>query len=249
MKNATVMNDVQAILNSYLEEDEVQECIEQLMTSETKATEFETIKIPGSDSHIYAKLIKHKPANHEEKIFIDNLKEAISKSIKDFEVFVNDPSIDNGKLQFVPGFKPAVGYPYNEWEKIAKENGIHLGTKDEYILFMGWLIDSLINEGMYERHAWFAVCTDSKKLGHYYNSRRAKGNFEVTGSRKVAGKCDLANACKILAKDDKAGGYWIASGDYDCNYYPLANLILKGNYDYRKHRCLGWFVRRSNTAH
>lgn len=241
-----IKENVLTILNSYLEEDEAQECIEQLMAEncETKATtEFETIKIPGSGP-FYAELLKHKPENGEEAKFIANLKEAISKSISDFEVFVNDPSMDNGKLQFVPGFKPAVGYSYNEWEELAKENGLRLGTKDEYILFLGWLITGLINEGWSERDAWFAVCTNSKELGHYYDSVDAKNDFEPTGSRRIVGKCDLANTCKILAKDEKAGGFWLAGGLY--NYYgivnPLANLFLCNNYDNHNNNSVGWFV-------
>lgn len=241
---SSVKKDVQAILNSYLEKDEAQECIEQLMACETKATEFETIKIPGSESPVYAELLRHKPTNNAEVSFIDNLKKAISKLVKGFEVFVNDPSMDNGKLQFVPGFKPAVGYTYNELEELAKENGLRLGTKDEYILFLGWLITSLINEGWSEKDAWFAVCTDSKDLGHYCDSADAKNDFEPTGSRMIVGKGDLANTYKILAKDEKAGGFWLAGGDY-CDggdFGLLANLCLVGYYDDHFYSSVGWFV-------
>ena len=243
---SSIKENVQAILNSYLEEDEAQECIEQLMAGnrEIKATEFETIKIPSSDSPVYAELLKHKPANDKEAKFIDDLKKAISKSVKEFKVFVNDPSMDNGKFQFVPGFEPAVGYSYNEWEELAKENGLRLGTKDEYILFLGWLINSLINEGWFEKNAWFAVCTDSRELGHYIDSVEAKRGFEVTGSRMIAGKCDLANTSKVLARDEKAGGFWFAGGTcgnfgFSC---PLAYLDLKSYYVKHYYYSVGWFV-------
>ena len=246
-QHTQVKEKVQAILNSYLEEDEAQECIEQLMPMadcETKATEFETIKIPGSDSLVYAELLKHKPASDEEARFLDDLRKANSKSVKGFEVFVNDPSMDNGKLQFVSGCKPAMGYAYNELEELAKENGLRLGTKDEYILFMGWLITSLINEGWYENAAWFAVCTDSKKLGHYYSSKGATGDFEVTGSRMIAGKCDLANTYKVLARDGEAGGFWRAGG-WCCGNsycYPLASLDFFHGYNFCEDFGVGWFV-------
>ncbi len=242
-----IKENVLTILNSHLEEDEVQECIEQLMAGnfETKATtEFETIKIPGSDSPVYAELLKHDPTNNAEMTFIYDLKKAISKSVKGFEVFVNDPSMDHDKLQFVSGFKPAVGYSYNEWEELAKENGLRLGTKDEYILFLGWLINSLINEGWSETGAWEAVCTDSRELGHYRNSADAKSDLEVTGSRMIAGKYDLANTRKILAGDERGGGFWIAGGNYNNygNSDPLARLYLS-NYYYTHYNCnVGWFV-------
>ncbi len=243
---SSVKENVQAILNSYLEKDEAQECIEQLMAGncEIKATEFETIKIPGSESPIYAELLKHEPTNDKEAKFIDNLKEAISKSVKEFKVFVNDPSIYNGKLQFVPGFKPAMGYSYKEWEKLAKANGLRLGTKDEYILFLGWLITNLINDDWLRLNAWFSVCTDSKKLGHYCDSLNAKDYFEPTGSRMVVGKCDLANTYKILAGDEKSVGCWLAGGIYGnyghCN--PLASLALSFNYNTHINYGVGWFV-------
>ena len=205
---------------------------------------FETIKIPGSDSPIYSELLKHHPTTFKDKRFIDNLKEAISKPIKDFEVFANDPSMDNGKLQFVPGFKPAVGHSYNEWEELAKENGLRLGTKDEYILFLGWLITGLINEGWSERDAWFAVCTNSKELGHYWDSADAKNDFEPTGSRRIVGKCDLANTRKILAKAENYDGFWVAGGDYksDGSSFPLADLNLDRNFGSRNACGVGWFV-------
>ena len=244
---SSIKENVQAILNSYLEEDEAQECIEQLMAEncETKTTEFETIKIPGSDSPIYAELLKHKPADDKEAKFIDDLKEAISKSVKKFEVFVNDPSMDdNGKLQFVPRFEPAKGYSYDELEELAKENGLRLGTKDEYILFMGWLITSLINEGWFEKDAWFAVCTDSRELGHYYTLAKHEDALELTGSRMIAGKCDLANTREVLARDEKSHVFWIAAGCYDELSYnrPLTCLGCVYYFDTPNYNSVGWFV-------
>ena len=244
---SSVKENVQAILNSYLEKDEAQECIEQLMARncEIKATEFETIKISGSESPIYAELLKHKPTNDKEAKFIDNLKKAISKSVKEFKVFVHDPSMGKkGKLQFVPGFEPAVGYSYKEWEQLAKANGLRLGTKDEYILFLGWLITNLINDGWYEADAWFAVCTDSKKLGHYCDSANAKDDLEPTGSRMIAGKCDLANTHKFLAGDEKDGGLWLAGGEYEYNgnNRPLASLSHNFCDDLVDFCAVGWFV-------
>lgn len=248
-----VKSKVEAILNSCLEKDEVQECLELLIggqpVCETKATtesaEFETIKIEGSDSKIYASLMEHEATNNTVADFKNTLKEAISASVQDFKVFVCDPSIDkNGKLRFVPGFEPAVGYSYNELENLAKDNSLRLGNKFEYVLFLGTLIYNLIVEGWSERRAWYAVCVNSGKLGHYMNSKNAKIKFEPTGSRKIVGKCDLANTRKILAKEEKAGGFWMASGycNDNCVCNPLANLNLNDDYDGRNRNSVGWFV-------
>lgn len=246
-------NKVEAVLNSYLEKDEVQECLELLISGqpicETKATtetaKFETIKIESSDSKIYATLMKHTPENYDEAVFKNTLKKAISASVQEFEVFACDPSIDeNGKLQFVPGFKPAVGYSYNELENLAEENGLRLGSKFEYVLFLGTLINDLIAEGWSEADAWYSVCVDSKKMGHYWNSADAKHDFELTGSRKIAGKYDLANTHKILAADEKASGFLVAGGgyNYDGNCYPLANFKHFDGRDFHYIYSVGWFV-------
>ena len=250
---SAVKSKVEAILNSYLEKDEVQECLELLISvqtmCETKATtetaEFETIKVEGSNSKIYATLMKHKTANDAEAEFKNTLKEAISASVQDFEVFACDPSIDKkGKLQFVPGFKPAVGYNYNELEALAEKNGLRLGNKFEYVLFLGTLINNLIAEGWSEADAWYLVCVDSKELGHYWNSVGAKHVLELTGSRKIAGKYDLANTYKVLAKDAKAGGCWLVGGRYYCSSkeHPLADFNLFCNFNGHHDDGVGWFV-------
>jgi len=99
-------------------------------------------------------------------------------------------------------------------------------------------------EGWSEEAAWYSVCVDSKKLGHYRNSSDAKLNFELTGSRKIAGKSDLANELKILAKDEKAGGFWLAGGNYRTLSYnnPLADFNLSNSYDDHFDNSVGWFV-------
>ena len=244
---SSVKENVQAILNSYLEEDEAQECIEQLIAGNLVNPDvgFETIMVEDSGSEHYTVLMKHKPQNNQEQEFMKNLKAAINAKVASFRVPVNDPSIDmNGKLQFASGFKPAVGYSYNELEKLAKENGLRLGKKNEYCLFLGTMIIRLMAEGWSEKEAWFAVCTESRELGHYLNSVEAKGNFEVTGSRMIASKCDLANTCKVLARDEKAGGFWFTGGYYlnKGGNYPLAELELSQDYVFHYYCSVGWFV-------
>ena len=245
---------IEKILRKYLEEGDVQECLEALTEKQmagdesvdnAKTLPFETIKVEGSNSKIYASLMKHEEESYDEVKFKHNLKKAIFDSVPDFEVFACDPSIDEkGKLQFLPGFKPAAGYSHNELVNLANENGLRLGSKSEYILFLATMILRLIAEGWSEEEAWKSICHDSKKLGHYKNSANARPELEPTGSRKTAGKCDLANTCKILARDEKARGFWLAGGNY--NDYsvdgPIANLDFDDDYGYRYAGCVGWFV-------
>lgn len=245
-----VKEQVETILTQYLEKDEVQECLQQLIvggiSTETELTaEFETITVEGSDSQIYFDMLKYAPASETEKEFLEFLKEAVDAGVKTFKVPVCDPSIDeNGSLQFVAGCKPAVGYSYNELKEIAIKNGVQLGSKKQYVIFLATIIHRLVEEGWSKADAFFAVCTDSTQLGHYWNSEKARHDFEVTGSRKIAGKCDLANTYKILKNDEKAGGFWFAGGGYygDGGDDPLAYLNLCCNYDNHCNLSVGWFV-------
>lgn len=168
-----VKKQVETILTQYLEKDEVQECLQQLIvggiSTETELTaEFETITVEGSDSQIYFDMLKYAPASETEKEFLEFLKEAVDAGVKTFKVPVCDPSIDeNGSLQFVAGCKPAVGYSYNELKEIAIKNGVQLGSKKQYVIFLATIIHRLVEEGWSKADAFFAVCTDSTQLGHY----------------------------------------------------------------------------------
>ena len=244
-----VKEQVETILTQYLEKDEVQECLQQLMVGViTELTaEFETITVEGSDSQIYFDMLKYTPASNSknEKKFLEFLKEAVAAGVKNFKVPVCDPSIaENGSLQFVAGCKPAVGYSYNKLKELAIKNDVQLGSKNQYVLFLATIIHRLVEEGWSKADAFYAVCSDSTQLGHYRNSEKARYDFDVTGSRKIAGKCDLANTYKILRNDEKTGGFWVASGCYDDNGddYPLAGRVLNYDYDYRCCNSVGWFV-------
>lgn len=236
---------VKKILDEWLEEDEVEVCLQKLNKANSVNNSAETIKtivVEGSESDCYASLMKHRPKTELEKEFKKNLELAINAKVASFIVPVNDPSIDwNYKIHYAPDCYPAVDYPYRQLEKIAEKNGVRLGNKYEYCLFLGTMIIRLIGEGWYKPKAWAAVCNDSNALGNYWDSRKAKHDLELTGSRKIAGKCDLANTCKILAKDE-SGVVWIAGGDCFCygSYAPLARF--RQLYDISHYYGVGWFV-------
>ena len=235
---STMQSRVEEILNNHLEKEDIQKCMQLLMTEQPKTT-FETLKVKGSDGEEYASIMKHTPKNQEEEDFMELLKEAMLASIEDFEVFACDPSIDeNGKLQFVPGCKPAVGYSYNQLERIARKNGLRLGSNFEYVLFLATIINLLIEDGWSEAEAWKTICVDSEELGHYSNSKDAKKCFEMTGV-----KYDMANTYKILA-DGNNEGYWRASGFYNqlSTSYPISYLNKSNNKEVKNERSVGWYV-------
>lgn len=214
---------------------------------------FETIKVVGSKGIVYSKLMDEFEKNNgrrhysREEFFIRNLKEAMEANIESFLVPVCDPSLyyGEGKLQFIPGCKPAKGYSYNELRTMASLNGVRLGTRLEYILFLATLINSLTEEGYYT--PLYQVCCDSSQLGYFKDSRNYNGGYENTGSRRRGGKCDLGNTSKIL-QDDTGLGFWRAGGGSSCSGYekPLAYLIHflpnPSMYDSKNDESVGWFV-------
>ena len=193
--------------------------------------------------------LQYESQTEAQEWFKKNLTSAIKSGVKDFYRPIYDPSVDeNGNIVFVAGKKPAVGHSYNWWveaaEKCVSNRKIRLGTKNEYVAFLGVLIKKLIASGLSAEDAWYVVCDDSKMLGHYWNSENAKHDFEETGSREVCGFFDLANTCKILAWDDETCGFWLASGF--CNnislYNPLANLSLDYSRVSGDNYSVGWYV-------
>ena len=226
--------------------------IVELPATEVKTTEkCMFVLVEASKLRLEDKFMRYNPQSERSKEFKRLLTEVINKGIKDFYRPVMDPyASKDGDFFYEAGNKPAVGHSYDWWKKKAMEfdpdRGSRLGTRYEYVAFLGVLIKSLVESGWKTADAWKAICDDSNELGHYWNSENAKHSFETTGSREVFGFYDLTNTYKILAEneDEEAGGFWLAGGSY-INYsfnYPLADLSHRsnrnGNYDFS----VGWLV-------
>ena len=211
------------------------------------------VPVEASKLSLDDEFMKHKPTSDREGILKEELTKVIQKGINDFYRPKRDPSFngDGTGVIFKAGNKPAVGKSYNWWKKVAKEfmpeRNSRLGTKSEYVAFLGVLIKKLVEDEKWSvAKAWDAVCNDSKELGHYWNSEDAKHDFEDTGMREICGFFDLANTCKNLAEDedDCTGGFWLAGGGYEgySDDRPLAALrrftSLNSDCDYS----VGWFV-------
>ena len=208
------------------------------------------ILVPASKLSFTDKfMVRHTPKSDEEKAFKELLTEVIKSGVSDFYRPKLDPSLDKqGKICYQAGLKPAVGKSYNWWEKNAKkfcpDRKSRLGTKSEYVAFLGVLIKKLVESGWGVDLAWYAVCNSSGYLGHYYNSIDALHNFEPTGSREICGFCDLANAFKILTDDKENSGFWVAAGYYYSfgRDYPLAGLYRSSSRDDGSDYGVGWLV-------
>lgn len=221
----------------------------ELETKVSKAPDDIFVLVKASKLSLRDKFMKHKPTTGREIRLKKLLKEAIQKGIKDFYRPCMDPSFNkDGGICYIAGKMPAVDKSYEWWKMVAEsfmpERGSRLGTKLEYVAFLGVLIKELVSEGWSVKKAWDAVCNDSKELGHYWNSKNAKYDFEPTGSRKVGRFYDLSNTFKILAEDEKIDGFWLTGGGwcYDSEYAPLFDCVIN---NYRKSifaNGTGWIV-------
>lgn len=204
------------------------------------------ILVEASKLSLKDDFMSHKPKTEAEKKFKAILTKVIKTGIEDFYRPTMDPSFSNKKktkIHYVAGLRPAVGKSYNWWEETVKDSKWCLGTKEQYVAFLGVLIKMLVDKGWTIAEAWDAICNDSKKLGHYYNSNDTKHQFEDTGSRETCGFFDLANTYKMLAEDKEKGGFWLVGGSYydsGCDY-PLASLLIDNDFGIREYG-VAWLV-------
>ena len=209
------------------------------------------ILVEASKLSLDDEFMQHVPTTEREEDLKRLLTKAIQKGVKDFYRPKYDPSFNNDDtgITFKADKKPAIGKSYYWWkeaaEKFMPERHSRLGTKSEYVAFLGVLIKKLVKDCKWRvAEAWHAVCNDSKKLGHYWNSKDAKHKLEDTGMREICGFFDLANTCKILAEDEDIDGFWLAGGIYFYNSYkvPLMDLHLYTNRYLGYFNGVGWFV-------
>lgn len=210
------------------------------------------VLVEASELSLEDDFMRHEPSTENETKFKKHITKVIMNGVKDFYRPKIDPSFSEAGdgICYIPGKMPAVGMTYDWWKDKAiafdKERKSRLGTKDEYVAFVGVLMKELVSVGWKAEEFWRIACNNSTRLGHYYNERSAtRGEFETTGSREVCGFFDLANTYKMLAEDDIFDCYWLAGGSCnDFSYFiPVANLEAAFDFDYKKRGFgVGWLV-------
>lgn len=229
------------------EETTISDCEQPKATQEYIEEYFPIVK--ASTLSLDDEFLKYKPKTEQQKTFKKSLVKAIKSGLIDFRAQRMDPSFDkNGRIYYQAGEKPAVGKSTNWWKENAKEflpeKNSREGSTKERIAFLGLLIKYLIEkEGYTVSDAWKAVCDQSKDLGHYWDSKDAKYDFEPTGSRKIGEWFDLANAYKITV-DDEASGFSLFGGFYSSfgDDYPLADVDNFNNSNGNHNDSTGWLV-------
>ena len=224
---------------------------EILITVETSGLGEHYYLVQASMMSIKDNVFQYEPKTKKQKRFKDDLIEAIETGVKDFYRPIMDPSIKDGKIIFKSGMPPAVRHSYDWWKDAAKnaETDMYsrLGTKNEYVIFLGCLMKELEFIGIEIDEIWSMICDDSTKLGHYINSEGAKDELEKTGSRKVCKMLyDLANTFKIIQENpiEKTNGFYIASGSYQNSgeVYPLADITHVYDKKAKFDQGVGWIV-------
>jgi len=184
-------------------------------------------RVEASRLSLDDKFMNYEPRTGNEVRVKNELVKLINNEMDDFYCTKIDPSFTwEGEITFRPGLAPAVGKSCSWWlenaKKIDPKRNSRLGTKDEYMVFLGVLIKMLVDNNWRIDKAWNVVCNDSSEIGHYrrlhkhFNPKHAHFPVpEPTGSVAFSGIGDLANVTKILAPKDESDSFWTASGTYN----------------------------------
>lgn len=215
----------------------------------------ESVLVEASQLSLKDEFMQHKPKTPQEKKLKESLTEVIVNGVKDFYTSYTDPSfVDDKKTRVTIGVgrKPAVGKSYNWWKEYLKDTVWCIGTKEQYIAFLGVLIKKLVtNNGWRVGKAWNAVCNDSRELGIYFDSKDVNYSEEYakTGTGEICGFTDLANTRKFFAEDTGGYYYWTTAGDHGMSgkKAPLAT-ILQTCYLLDKSKCSHVYETNLNSV-
>lgn len=228
---------------------------EILTEAEVKSPISNFILLKPSSLKLDDEFMKHEPQTGKERKLKRRLAAVIfAGDIKDFWCSKHNPSFneEENRIYFEMGSMPAVTpKTFYEWDKLAKnfmpECKSRLGTKDEYVVFLGFIIKSLVEAGWEINTAWNAVCNDSYALGHYKNNCLedfTEITHEFTGSREVCGFYDLADSVRYLGEDEENGCYYMASGSCydDSDKCPISSIYPDNATNYSYPHAVGWVV-------
>lgn len=136
------------------------------------------------DPNIFAgEWLEHKPTTRRQKETLYLYQDAKAKGrLHTFTCMIIDASVIDGKLVYQKGLPIKTGFSQREWAKMLKDynpsRNSRQMTRTEYACRNLFLIQRLVESGYEIAEAWYAVCDDSKEIGHYCNSYNAK-NYAV----------------------------------------------------------------------
>ena len=162
----------------------------------------------------------------EIKCFIEAVREVQNAELTAFWAPIYAPSLEGDKVFFEIGKPPAFNHPFNFWKEKAEEMPAVegrkwiVGSEYRYYAFLVHLFNKMLKNGWEIDKAMKTVAINSEELEYFLHSNPSK-----TGSKETCGFYDLLNCRKFLTCTNKdVGGFWLGSGSYYRNHYPLANL-------------------------
>ena len=186
-----------------------------------------------------------------EQSFKGNLINVIKQNGPNFCKPLFDPVISGSQgLTFTQDMDPAVGMSFTQWSEIAKtfksSKNSRIGSRDEYIAFLGFLIKKMVESGIPIEVAWNSVCNDSSNIGVYATDLSFQNVLRKTGSKEICGFYDLANTQKVLLSDLSftANFFWKAGGTYhdDGKTKPLATFEFCTDPNEPLAEAVGWII-------
>jgi len=209
------------------------------------------MKIEPSKLSFNDKFMQHSPRTFKERCFKNLLTDAITHKVEEFYCPRYAPSLtdDGESFCYEVGRMPAVGKSYTWWEAAARrfmhERESRLGTKEEYVLFLGTLMKRMVDAGNDVGLVWKFICSDSAVLATYSNSPQSTHELLPIGAEvEVFGFYDLANTYKLLIENEAADSFWLASGSFsdESTKCPLANIEKTHDHSCFVYNSVGWVV-------
>ena len=163
----------------------------------------------------------------QEKFRADVLKALENKPEESFcWIPVYEPSMDDsGNLQYAAGKDVLRNLSSYNWEEkfqnYSPENESKMATITTYFL----LLLRFLKDGFATIEQ---LADDSKEIGHYWDSKDAKHEFEKTGERQLGGLYGFAgNTYKIVKDSESSSGFSLLGGGYsnDGSECPLADVV------------------------
>lgn len=218
----------------------------EMVTAGTKATEVTNnmfVLVEASKLSMNDEFMQCAPWIDERYELKKLLVKAIKSGLKDFRCQKCDPSFTKEGISYEFGKSPAIGKSFNWWARTAKEfypGRSRLGTKTEFVAFLGVLIKKLVEAGLSVNEAWVAVCGSSEKLGRFNPHHE---DFKLTGSKETCGFYDVTNTRKMFSDDEETGDYWTTLNyNYICDGYELGRFFCSTYPDCDNSYGVGWLV-------
>ena len=182
-------------------------------------------KVKVSEFSMSSEFMKYKPHYYLEEKIHKNLTNLIeNQKLKDFYAPIIDPTLnEEGNISYEEDKKVATNFSYNWWvaqaENFYPEKNSRLGKNEEFVLFIGSLIEFLVDSNWDVSEAWRAICYDSENFVKYSKNVVSSG-----AGYSFCGYYDLVNTFKVLHGYPQMNSNMIFLGSGCTPNTPIADI-------------------------